>query len=90
VRTRTKAGGLKPIFDLYLRTTSKLEISLRQTGEDTYKVQLVNLDYEIPIEAITSAGKQKIVISKTPITITSTSLPILDQDVYYLKKVIVE
>ena len=82
--------SLKPIFDLYLRTTSKLEISLRQTGEDSYKVQLVNLDYEIPIEVSTSTGNQKIVISKTPVTITSTSLPMLDQDVYYLKKVIVE
>ena len=41
-------------------------------------------------EVVTSSGKQKIVISKTPVTITSTSLPILDQDVYYLKKVIVE
>jgi len=82
--------SLKPLFDLYLRTTNKLEISLRQTGEDTYKVQLVNLDYEIPIDVVTSTGKQKIVISKTPVTITSTSLPMLDQDVYYLKKVIVE
>jgi len=82
--------SLKPIFDLYLRTTNKLEISLRQTGEDTYKVQLVNLDYEIPIEVATSTGTQKIVISKTPVTITSASIPILDQDVYYLKKVILE
>jgi aminopeptidase N len=82
--------SLKPVFDLYLRTTNKLKISLRQTGDDTYRVQLLNLDYEIPVEVVTSSGKQKIMISKTPVTITSTSLPILDQDVYYLKKVIVE
>jgi len=82
--------SLKPVFDLFLRTTSKLEISLRQTGDDTYRVQVLNLDYEIPIEVVTSAGKKKITISKTPVTITSTSLPVLDQDVYYLKKIIVE
>ena len=82
--------SLKPVFDLYLRTTNKLEISLRLTGDDTYRVQLLNLDYEIPIEVLTSTGKQKILISKNPITIMSTSLPILDQDVYYLKKIIVE
>ncbi len=82
--------SLKPVFDLFLRTTSKLEISLKQTGDDTYRVQVLNLDYEIPIEVLTSAGKQKISISKTPVMIKSATLPVLDPDVYYLKKVIVE
>jgi aminopeptidase N len=82
--------SLKPVFDLFLRTTSKLEIALKQTGDETYSVQLLNLDYAIPMEVVTSSGKQKISISKTPVTITSTTFPLLDQDVYYLKKIIVE
>jgi len=51
---------------------------------------VLNLDYEIPIEVLTSAGKQRISISKTPVMIKSATLPVLDLDVYYLKKVIVE
>ena len=82
--------SLKPVFDLFLRSPDKLEISLKQTGEDKYNIQLVNLDYELPLELMTNAGKQKISVSKAPVTITSSTLPILDKDVYYLKKVIVE
>ena len=82
--------SLKPLFDLFLRSTSKLEISLKMADVDKYSVQLLNLDYEIPVEVITSSGKEKLMLSNKPLTINSTTLPVLDPDVYYLKKIVVE
>jgi aminopeptidase N len=82
--------SLKPLFDLFLRTTNKLDISVKQKEEDKYTIQLINLDYELPIEIVTSAGKQKMKIGKTAVTVTSTTLPVIDPDVFYLKKVIIE
>ncbi len=82
--------SLKPLFDLFLRTTNKLEVSVKQKDADKYSIQLMNLDYELPIEVVTSSGKQKMKLGKTPVTITSATLPIIDPDVFYLKKVIIE
>jgi hypothetical protein len=63
---------------------------VKQKDADTYSIQLINLDYELPIEIVTSSGKQKIKIGKTAVTVTSKTLPIIDPDVFYLKKVIIE
>ncbi|MGC4021382.1 MAG: M1 family metallopeptidase [Cyclobacteriaceae bacterium] len=82
--------SLKPVFDLFLRTTSKLEISMKQTDADKFSIQLNNLDYEIPIEIVTNSGKQKLKLTKSPTVITSTTLPVIDPDVYYLKKISIE
>ena len=80
--------SLKPLFDLFLRTTDKLEISVKQVDTDKYIIQALNLDYEIPIEVMTSTGIQKIKLAKIKTAITSTSMPIVDPNVFYLKKVI--
>jgi aminopeptidase N len=82
--------SLKPLFDLFLRTTDKLEISVKQIDIDKYSLQVVNLDFEIPMEVVTSAGSQKIKLDKKKTILTSTTLPIIDPNVFYLKKVILE
>lgn len=82
--------NLKPFFDLFLRTPNKLEIGVRQTDSDKYTVQLTNLAMEIPIEVITDAGQQRLIIGKNAVTITSKTMPVIDSRVYYLKKVVIE
>jgi aminopeptidase N len=82
--------SLKPLFDLYLYTTNKLEISLQQVDTNKYRLQLLNLDMDIPSEVVTDKGTQKVTLNKNPITLESTTLPMVDPNVYYLKKVIVE
>jgi aminopeptidase N len=82
--------SLKPLFDLYLYSTNKLEISLKQIDTNKYRIQLLNLNLEIPIEVITDTGIQKITLSKNATTLDATRLPIIDPKVYYLKKIIVE
>jgi hypothetical protein len=82
--------SLKPVFDLFLRTINKLEVSVRQTDADKYQVSIVNLDMNLPFEITTSAGTQKMILGKKPMMITSAVLPVIDPNVYYLKKVILE
>lgn len=82
--------SLKPLFDLFLYTPNKLEISVRQTTMDKYNVRLVNLDMQIPIDIQTDSGIQRIILQKNGIVITSKTPIIVDPKVYYLKKVSVE
>lgn len=88
----SKAYGksLKPLFHLFLYTTDKLTISLKQTGLEKYTIKLENLDMDIPLDVITSDGKKRLTVGKAPLEITSTTQPVIDPSIYYLKKVIIE
>jgi aminopeptidase N len=88
----SKAYGksLKPMFDLFLRTTEKLEISVKQTAETKYTIRLQNLDMDIPLDVMTGDGMKRLTVGRTAQEIVSTTLPIVDPKVYYLKKVIIE
>jgi len=81
---------LKPVFDFYLRTINKLEISVKQTGEDKYLVQLLNYDASLPMDIGTDAGTKRMNIDKKGITVTSKTTPVVDPKTYYLKKIIIE
>ncbi len=82
--------NLKPLFDLYIYSTDKLSINIRQTGLKTYQVSVGNIDMSLPMEIQTSSGKNKLMLDKKPVTITSDYLPVIDPDGYYLKKIVVE
>jgi len=82
--------NLKPLFDLFLFTTDKLTINLKQTGLNTYLISFLNMDMTLPLEVQTSSGRQKLMVGKKPVELKSDSLPIIDPDVYYLKKIVVE
>lgn len=88
----SKASGmnLKPLFDFYLRTAKKLEIRVRQTNDNTYLLQLLNIDMELPVEVVTSSGSKRMLLSTKGSTVNSSSLPLIDPNVYYLKRVIYE
>jgi hypothetical protein len=73
-----------------LRTPNKLEVLLKQTGETTWLVKLNNLDFDLPVEILTDAGKKILTLNKKTQPITSKTLPVIDPEVYYLKKVIIE
>jgi aminopeptidase N len=88
----SKASGkdLKPLFNLYLRTTNRLEISIKQTEENKYQIKLLNLDMQLPVN-ITIDGVTKIVqLSAKETTISASGLPLIDTDGYYFKRIIVE
>ena len=81
---------LKPLFDLYLRTVNKLEVHIKQIGLNKYLVQLQNMSMPLPMEVRTDAGISKLTIDAKGITVESKTLPVIDEDDFYLKKVIIE
>lgn len=82
--------SMKPLFQLFLYTTDKLEIHVRKTADDKYVVKLLNLDMPLPVNIVSDAGRQRMVVDKKGITVTSKTAIQVDPDVYYLKKLIVE
>lgn len=82
--------SLQPLFQLFLYTTNKLEIHVKQTDENKYLVNLLNMDMPLPINILTDAGMQRLVIDKKGITVNSKTPIQIDPDVFYFKKVILE
>ena len=82
--------NLQPLFHLFLYTTSKLEVHVRQTKENEYQVKLLNVDMGIPLDVQTDSGIKHLMVDKKPVTVTSKSPVIIDPQVFYLKKVIME
>jgi aminopeptidase N len=82
--------SLEPLFHLFLYTTDKLEVHVKQTNETKYLVQLQNLDGPVPIDIQTDAGIQRMMIDKKGTTVTSKTPILVDPNVFYMKKVIAE
>lgn len=82
--------SLKPLFQLFLYSTDKLEIHVRRSAENKYDIRLLNLDMAIPLDVITDKGRQKIMVNKKGISVLSSTYIQVDPDVYYLKKIIWE
>ncbi len=82
--------NLKPLFDLFIYTTDKLTINVKQSGLNTFLISFTNMEMTLPLEVQTSAGRQTILVSKKPVEIKSDQMPVIDPDSYYLKKLIIE
>lgn len=82
--------SLLPLFNLFLYTTDKLEISIRQTGLDKYTIRLLNMDMALPMEIKTDEGIKKIMVDKKGISVSSKTFVQVDPRVFYLKKLIYE
>ncbi len=82
--------SLKPLFHLFLYTTDKLEVLVKQNGEDKYAVRLLNIDIPLALDIVTDSGLQRITIDSKGTTITSKTPIQVDPKVFYLKKVIME
>ena len=82
--------SLQPLFQLFLYTTDKLEVHVKQTKENEYLVKLLNLDMPVPMDVQTDVGIQKVMVDKKGIAVTSKTPVMIDPKVFYLKKVIIE
>lgn len=88
--SKESATDLKPLFNLYLRTTEKLEVHITSLRDDKYKIQVTNIEMPLPLDIITDKGSQRIKVTKEGVTVTSSILPQVDTNMYYLKKIIIE
>ncbi|MBX2961693.1 MAG: M1 family metallopeptidase [Cyclobacteriaceae bacterium] len=82
--------NLKPLFNFYLRTIQKLEVQVRDLGNSSYQVRLLNYEGDLPLEIVTGSGSQRMTLNKTGVRVTSSVWPVIDPKVYYLKRVILE
>lgn len=81
---------LKPLFDLFLRTTDKLTVSVRQTGEKKYMLKVVNPGISVPIDIQTDKGIERMTLDAKEVSVESSTPPVIDPKVFYFKKVILE
>lgn len=88
--SKASSINLKPLFDLYMRTTQKLEVHIIAQRQNKYKISIDNIDMTLPMDIVTEKGVQKMMLSKKPIVISSEIMPQVDPDMYYLKKIITE
>lgn len=79
--------SLKPLFDFYLRTTKKLEITVQQTGYNEYSIKATNLPMPLPLDVLTGTGSQRLVLDDKGIKVNSSFPPVVDASGNYLKKV---
>jgi aminopeptidase N len=95
----SRAGiDLNPLFSLYLRSTDKLEIHVKRVAneevsetnksERTYQISLTNIDMTLPFQITTGNGTQRMMVNKKGITIKSTTLPVIDNDIDYLTEIL--
>jgi aminopeptidase N len=85
----SKAAGkdLKPLFDFYLRTTKKLELTILQTGFHEYSIKATNLPMPLPIDVLTDTGTKQIMPGDKWTKISSNIPPVIDPKGYYLKTI---
>lgn len=81
---------LKPLFDLFLRTTEKLTVSVKQTGVTKYQIKILNEGIAVPIDIQTDKGSERVILNAKGIIVESSSTPIIDPKIFYFKKVILE
>ena len=81
---------LKPLFDLFLRTTNKLDIHVTTKINNKYLISLKNISIPIPIDITTDTGTIRATVNKSGIEVVSKTLPVIDKDGYYLKRIIIE
>jgi aminopeptidase N len=88
--SRASGIDLSPLFHLYLYTTDKLEVDVKQQDATHYLVKLLNIDMPLPLDITTDAGMTRKTIDKKGMVVVSNSMPLVDTRVFYLKKVIYE
>jgi len=81
---------LKPLFDLYLRTTDKLVVHIKQQPHGKYLIQLQNINIPLPIDIETDGVTKRMIADNKGFVVTSKTIPVIDPDVFYIKKIIIE
>jgi aminopeptidase N len=82
--------SLAPVFQLFLRTTDKLDVQVRETDEGQYLITLVNAGMSLPIDIRTDRGLERHLVPAEGLRISSRSIPDIDPVGFYLKKVTIQ
>src|SRR3569833_1865974 len=77
--SNANGSSLAPLFRLYLYTTDKLIIHVKQTAFGTYNIYLENIDMPLPLDITTNTGTETKTVDKKGIIVKSTTMPLIDQ-----------
>jgi aminopeptidase N len=88
--SRRAGVDLTPLFNLYLRTTDKLEVHVRKVSPGHYAVRLTHMPMTLPLEVTTSAGNRVLRVGADEVAFDSETQPVVDPRMFYLTKVTVE
>ena len=88
----SKAAGknLKPLFDLFIYSTKKLDIIVKQVSDNEYALSLQNVSMPLPVTVLTDGKEQVLMLDGKSQRIRSETLPVPDPEGWYLKRVILE
>ena len=88
----SKASGkdLKPLFDLFIYSTKKLDIVVKQVSSNEYSLTIQNINMELPVKIVTDGRVQLMELNANSQIVTSQMPPVVDPDGWYLKRVILE
>ena len=85
--SRRSGMDLKPLFDLYLRSTDKLQVVVRDLGGDRYAIRLEHMPLSLPLEVSTDSGVQRILVGGQEVIVASRTRPLIDPRMCYLSQV---
>ena len=86
----TAAGySLKPYFDFYLKTTSLIEITIKEVGYKQYEIKVNNYFMDLPFNVLINGKIVRMLIGKSGVRVNSDMAPLVDPTGYYLKQVII-
>src|SRR3569833_2884441 len=88
--TKESGRDLKPLFDLYLRTINKLDIHVQALPGNKYLVQTQNINIPLPLDITADCKTKRLEVDNKGVKIDSKTLPAIDPEVFYLKKVTFE
>jgi aminopeptidase N len=88
--SKRSGKDLKPFFDLYLRTNDKLEITIGNNNYHEYTLQCKNMPMELPVDVLTDAGVQHLLLAKKAVKIKSSTPIVVDPEGIYFKRVVME
>lgn len=78
---------ITPFSTMLLYTTDIPHIKIKSDTQNSYIISLENSSIELPMDIKTGNGTQRVVLSKTPLTIKSSTKPEVDPKNWFLKNV---
>ena len=86
--SRASGKNLKPFFDFFLRTTSSIEINVKEIGYQKYQIKVNNYFMTLPYEITLNGKVNRLEIPAEGIVVSSDVAPQIDAKGFYLKKVV--
>lgn len=75
---------LQKFFDFYFLGTDLPQVKINKKGKLGFLISLKDIDFELPVEVMTSEGLQRIVLGAVPVFVSSKSVPEVDPRGWFL------